>query len=71
MEVDYKELYECYASHYNHLRAVFDSITETLLGKDYYNYGMDWFSCDEFTGEDIVHKNELFGYKKLGNIEKF
>lgn len=32
---------------------------DALLGKDYYNMGCDWRSCDIFTADDLIYK-----YKK-------
>jgi len=45
-----------YKNRYIRLREVFDSLVESILGEDYYNYGSDVCSCDEFAGEDLARK---------------
>ena len=43
---------------------------EEILGEDYYNEGMDVYTCDEFICRDIIAKaneswfNRLFSRKK-------
>ena len=51
-----KELYEYM---YDELRKQWERIVDNLLGKDYYNYGCDHYSCDKLTADDLIYK-----YKK-------
>jgi len=45
-----------YKYKYMRLREVFDSLIESVLGQEYYNIGIDTYSCDEYSGEDITIK---------------
>jgi hypothetical protein len=47
---------------------VFDSLIEAVLGKDYYNMGMDTYACDEYAGEDIARKCSRRAAKKYIKI---
>lgn len=39
---------------YQNLRKNFNKLVECVLGEDYYNMGMDVYTCDELTCEDIA-----------------
>jgi len=42
---------------YENLRKYFrENLIIPILGKDYYNMGMDVYSCDECTTEDLLHR---------------
>ena len=55
---------------YKNLRKHFTKMYEEILGEDYYNEGMDVYTCDEFICRDIIAKaneswfNRLFSGKK-------
>ena len=53
--------------HSDHLRECWNNIVKNVLGDNYYNYGMDSWSCDKLTAEDIINKKVkyLFGSAKL------
>ena len=38
------------------LQGHYDKLIEELLGKSYYNYGMDVYSCNEFALEDMLRE---------------
>lgn len=48
-----------YKLRFEELNKNWNTVIHELLGKDYYNYGCDWKTCDEFTTEDLIYK-----YKK-------
>lgn len=48
-----------YKLRFEELNKQWNKVIDEILGKDYYNYGCDWKSCDRFTTEDIIYK-----YKK-------
>ena len=55
----YKEFYEenrIALLQYQSLRKHFDKMVDDVLGVDYYNMGMDVYTCDEFTCESITCK---------------
>ena len=55
----YKEFYEenrIALLQYQSLRKHFDKMVDAVLGVDYYNMGMDVYTCDEFTCESITRK---------------
>lgn len=39
---------------YRNLRKNFGKVVSHILGKDYYNMGMDAYTCDEIACKDIV-----------------
>mgnify|MGYP001278392732 CR=1 FL=1 len=41
---------------YENLRKHFNKLVDNVLGKDYYNMGMDVYTCDEITCEDLSKK---------------
>ena len=41
---------------FSHRQAIIDAATEAVLGKDYYNYCCDAWSCTEMCMEDILYK---------------
>lgn len=43
-----------YKFQYENLRHNFDKISDTILGKDYYNFGCDTYTTDNMTTEDIL-----------------
>lgn len=51
---------------YDNLRRNFNMVVDEVLGTDYYNYGMDSYTCDRLTCEDIINKKVkvLFSNKK-------
>lgn len=48
-----------YKLRFEELNKQWNKVIDEILGKDYYNYGCDWESCDRLTAEDIIYK-----YKK-------
>ena len=48
-----------YKLRFEELNKQWNRVIEKLLGKNYYNYGCDWKTCDEFTADDLIYK-----YKK-------
>ncbi len=54
-EEDYKLLNNLY----KHVCKEFKRVTDELLGEDYYNMGMDQYTCATMTADDIIRK-----YKK-------
>lgn len=51
---------------YSNLRRNFEMVVDEVLGPDYYNSGMDSYTCDRLTCEDIINKKVkvLFSNKK-------
>lgn len=45
-----------YKFRYKHLRAILEAMIDSSLGKDYYNYGVDTYTCDEVSGYDMMYK---------------
>jgi hypothetical protein len=45
-----------YELRFKELNKQWQRVIDELLGKDYYNYGCDWKSCDEFTADDLIYK---------------
>lgn len=43
-----------YKFQYENLRHNFDKISDTILGKDYYNFGCDTYTTDNMTTQDIL-----------------
>ena len=41
---------------YKNLRKNWNKLVDEILGKDYYNMGMDTYTCDDLTCEDIINK---------------
>lgn len=39
---------------YQNLRANFNDVVKTVLGKDYYNEGSDFYTCDALTCRDLI-----------------
>ena len=56
-EVEHERDY--YQLRFEELNKQWHRVIEALLGKDYYNYGMDWCSADRLTADDLIYK-----YKK-------
>jgi|TARA_R110000822_G_scaffold122986_4_gene257310 hypothetical protein len=50
---------------YESLRVNFHLMVSNLLGKDYYNMGMDVYECDRICCEDITNKSSLSWLRKL------
>lgn len=48
---------------YKELNRHYQRLIDELLGKDYYNYGMDAYSCNEESCNDMLH--EIRKMKKL------
>lgn len=48
---------------YNNLRKNFNGLKNEILGQDYYNMGMDVYSCDDFAIEDILRKFRKLEFK--------
>ena len=45
-----------YELRFKELNKQWQRVIDELLGKNYYNYGCDWKSCDEFTADDLIYK---------------
>lgn len=45
---------------YENLRKNFHKMIDDVLGKDYYNTGMDVYECDRICCEDIAYKAKSF-----------
>lgn len=41
---------------YENLREHFGKVVESVLGKDYYNMGMDVYNCDAIACGDIIYE---------------
>ena len=39
---------------YKNLRECFSKVVTEILGEDYYNMGMDVYTCDRLSAEDII-----------------
>ena len=39
---------------YKNLRDCFSKVVTEILGEDYYNMGMDVYTCDRLSAEDII-----------------
>ena len=50
---------------YESLRTNFQSLVNSVLGKDYYNMGMDLYESDRICCEDIEHKAKLNWLERL------
>lgn len=50
---------------YKNLRKNYRYLTDTILGKNYYNMAMDVYTCDDMIAKDIEHK-----YNKLKHTVK-
>ena len=61
----YKEDYELVNNLHKHVCKEFQRITNELLGEDYYNTGMDYYTCTTMIADDIIRK---YG-KKRGRKE--
>ena len=48
-----------YKLRFEELNKQWNRVIHKLLGENYYNYGCDWKTCDEFTADDLIYK-----YKK-------
>lgn len=59
---------ESYKRHHSYLYNVFYSMIEASLGKDYYNMGADSYSCNEFSGYDMMFKINRKTAEKYKNI---
>lgn len=53
--------YELLEKLYKHVCKEFRRVVDELLGKDYYNMGMDQYSCTTMIADDLISK-----YKKKG-----
>jgi len=61
----YKAFYERHKIdilQYQNLRKHFNKMVKAVLGKDYYNMGMDVYECDRITCEDIIKKTKPKGF---------
>ncbi|MCK5020900.1 MAG: hypothetical protein KAS32_28020 [Candidatus Peribacteraceae bacterium] len=68
--MDKEKSYEFYKSFYDdhrvevllyaNLRKYFTKMVEDVLGKDYYNMGMDVYTCDKLCCEDMTRKLKSF-----------
>ena len=55
---------------YDNLRKCFDNIIQEVLGENYYNMGMDIYTCDMLSSKDIIkafNKNKRKYIKKKHN----
>lgn len=50
---------------YDSLRKNFRELVEEVLGKDYYNMGMDVYSCDAESCEDIAREANRSWWSRL------
>lgn len=41
-----------------HLFELYHKLSDEVLGKNYYNMGMDSWQCNRMTAEDIIWKNK-------------
>ena len=55
---------EMYKEHYEHLRILWNKLVDGILGKGYYNMGMDTYTCDYLTCEDLLNKKVKILFKK-------
>ena len=44
-----------YKLRFEELNKQWNRVIGKLLGKDYYNYGSDWKTCDKFTADDLIY----------------
>ncbi len=56
------EKYKIDILQYQNLRKHFNKMVKAVLGKDYYNMGMDVYECDRITCEDIIKKTKPKGF---------
>lgn len=49
---------------YKNLRKHFGNLIQNVLGTDYYNEGMDVYTCDELTCRDLQNKMKTFRKKR-------
>jgi len=56
------EKYKIDILQYQNLRKHFNKTIKTVLGKNYYNMGMDVYECDRITCEDIIKKTKPKGF---------
>ena len=50
-QINVLKIYNC---QYENLRKCFSKIIKEVLGENYYNMGMDVYTCDELSAEDII-----------------
>ena len=50
---------------YESLRSNFQKMVEDVLGKDYYNMGMDVYECDRICCEDITRRANMTALERL------
>ena len=55
---------------YKNLRYYFDLVVDSVLGKDYYNMGMDTYTCDKLTCEDLIRQKRIVVLKDKTNIQR-
>lgn len=45
-----------YKLRFEELNKNWQRVIDEVLGKDYYNYGCDWNSCNKEAEEDLIYK---------------
>lgn len=55
---------------YKNLRYYFNLVVDSVLGKDYYNMGMDTYTCDKLTCEDLIRQKRIVVLKDKTNIKR-
>lgn len=55
---------------YKNLRKCFNNMVDRILGEKYYNMGMDTYTCDKLTCEDIINKKVKIIFKDNNSISK-
>ena len=53
-----------YKYRFMRLNEVFRALTFATLGKGYYNYGINAYACNEYSGEDIALKVSKRAWKR-------
>lgn len=49
---------------YEHVCKEFQRVTNELLGKDYYNMGMDQYTCTTMTADDLISKYKKYSKRR-------
>lgn len=62
--------YQYIKDKYRNLRQCYDLVTERVLGKDYYNMGMDVFQCDRETCYDIINRKVKILLKDKNTVNR-
>jgi len=55
---------------YDNLRNCFNALLESAFGEDYYNMGMDVYSCDYLSCEDLAKKLGKEYYRRYKLLAK-